>query len=299
MHKWVLLAVLLASAALFSSSLKAEDTLQFPRIRQLQDLVRRASDSRYKDQKGLLGQDAFTAGFSAGYTSDYYWRGFKLFKSDMLWRGDAYVNVYGFEGSVWAIWDAARKKTRPLEVDYRFRYKFEIEGALISVGYTFYDFSGSDGDLGARSQGFGRKELEQFPGHRFPPSIHELHFMLTYFTSVLQSGGANLRYTLNYWQRIDDEGSRWESTISLFVDSPGFTVFGDYFEITTTTIYQHRYLTNRTGFQGQINSARVVYNLDKYGIFPMFFQLEVHYYVAFDDDFVDGFYFGGSVNFRF
>ncbi|MCB9894075.1 MAG: hypothetical protein H6839_06495 [Planctomycetes bacterium] len=265
----------------------------------MQDLVRRASDSRYKDEGGLLGQDAFSAGFSAGYISDYYWRGFKLFDSDLLVRGDAYVNVYGFEASVWAMWDAGRDKYRPTEVDYRFRYKFEIEGALISVGYTWYDFSGSDGDLGRRDQGFGRQPLKQFPNDKFPASIHELHIMLTYFTSVLQSEGANLRYTLNYWQRLDDEGSRWESSISLFVDSPTFTVFGDYFEITTTTIYQHRYLTNRSEFQGQISSARVVYNLDKYGIFPMFIQLEAHYYIAFDDDYVDGFYFGGSLNFRF
>ncbi|MCA8914053.1 MAG: hypothetical protein KDB90_01475 [Planctomycetes bacterium] len=299
MHKWCFFAVVLAAAVLVSDSLRAEDTLQFPRIRQMQDLVRRASDSRYKDEGGLLGQDAFSAGFSAGYISDYYWRGFKLFDSDLLVRGDAYVNVYGFEASVWAMWDAARDKYRPTEVDYRFRYKFEIEGALISIGYTYYDFSGSDGDLGRRDQGFGRQPLKQFPDDRFPPSIHELHIMLTYFTSVLQSEGANLRYTLNYWQRLDDEGSRWESSISLFVDSPTFTVFGDYFEITTTTIYQHRYLTNRSEFQGQISSARVVYNLDKYGIFPMFIQLEAHYYIAFDDDYVDGFYFGGSVNFRF
>ena len=60
-----------------------------------------------------------------------------------------------------------------------------------------------------------------------------------------------------------------------------------------------RYLTNRSEFQGQISSARLVYNLDKYNLFPMFIQLEAHYYVAFDDDYVDGFYFGGSVNFRF
>ncbi|MCA8910720.1 MAG: hypothetical protein KDB82_03360 [Planctomycetes bacterium] len=265
----------------------------------MQDLVQRATDSRYKDQKGLLGQDAFTAGFSAGYISDYYWRGFRLYDSDLLVRGDAYVNVYGFEGSAWAMWDAGRDSYRPLEADYTLRYKFEIEGALISVGYTYHDFSGSDGDLGARSQGFGRKQLEQFPDNKFPNSIHELHIMLTYFTSVLQSEGANLRYTLNYWQRLDDEGSRWESSVSLFVDSPTFTIFGDYFEITTTTIYQHRYLTNRSEFQGQISSARLVYNLDKYNLFPMFIQLEAHYYVAFDDDYVDGFYFGGSVNFRF
>src|SRR5690606_36921429 len=139
----------------------------------------------------------------------------------------------------------------------------------------------------------------QFPDDRFPPSIHELHIMMTYFTSVLQSEGANLRYTLNYFQRLDDEGMRIESTVSLFVDIPGFTILGDYFELSTTTIYQHRYLTNRSEFQGQITTGRIVYNLDKYNIFPMFFQLEAHYFVAFDNEYVDGFYFGASVNFRF
>lgn len=299
MLKWVSLSFVAVVAMLFSNGLRAEDTLQFPRIRQMQDLVQRATDSRYKDSEGLLGQDAFTFGFSAGYTSDYFWRGFKLYDSDLLLRGDAYVNIYGFEASAWGIWDLAREQLRPLEADYRLRYKFEIEGALISVGYTLYDFSGSDGDLGARSQGFGREQLKQFPDNEFPNTIHELHLMLTYFTSVLQSEGANLRYTLNYFQRLDDEGSRFESSVALFVDSPTFTIFGDYFEITTTTIYQHRYLTNRSEFQGQISTARLIYNLDKYNLFPVFFQLEAHYFVAFDDDYVDGFYFGGSVNFRF
>jgi hypothetical protein len=299
MHKWFVLTILALAALTFCDTIRAEDQLQFPRIRQLQDMVRRAGDSRYKDQEGLLGQDAFTAGFSAGYISDYYWRGFRLFNEDLLLRGDAYVNLYGFEASVWTLWDPNRESYRPLEADYRFRYNFEIEGALISVGYTFFDFSGSDGDLGARDQGFGREPLKQFPDDRFPPSIHELHIMVTYFTSVLQSEGANLRYTLNYFQRLDDEGSRIESTVSLFVDSPTFTVFGDYFEITTTTIYQHRYLTNRSEFQGELTTARIVYNLDKYNIFPMFIQLEAHYYIAFDDDYVDGFFFGGSINFRF
>jgi hypothetical protein len=299
MLKWFVVTVLALSAITFGDALKAEDQLQFPRLRQLQDMVRRAGDSRYKDQEGLLGQDAFTLGFSAGYISDYYWRGFRLFNEDLLVRGDAYVNLYGFEASVWTLWDPTRESYRPLEADYRFGYNFEIEGALIRVGYTFFDFSGSDGDLGARDQGFGRKPLEQFPDDRYPPSIHELHIMVTYFTSVLQSEGANLRYTLNYFQRLDDEGSRIESTVSLFVDSPTFTIFGDYFEITTTTIYQHRYLTNRSEFQGELTTARIVYNLDKYNIFPMFIQLEAHYYVAFDDDYVDGFFFGGSINFRF
>ena len=299
MLKWFALTILALSALTFCDALKAEDQLQFPRLRQLQDMVRRAGDSRYKDDEGLLGQDAFTAGFSAGYISDYYWRGFRLFNEDLLLRGDAYVNIYGFEASVWTLWDANRESYRPLEADYRFRYSFEIEGALVSIGYTLFDFAGSDGDLGARNQGFGKKQLEQFPDDRFPPSIHELNIMVTYFTSVLQSEGANLRYTLNYFQRLDDEGSRIESTVSLFVDSPSFTIFGDYFEITTTTIFQHRYLTNRSEFQGELTTARIVYNLDKYGIFPMFIQLEAHYYVAFDDDYVDGFFFGGSINFRF
>ena len=299
MHKWLILSVLILATVFSAGTLQAEDTLQFPRIRQMQDLVKRASDSRYKDSQGLLGQDAFTAGFSAGYISDHYWRGFKLFKQDLLLRGDAYVNVYGFEASVWGIWDINREQLRPLQADYRFRYNFELEGAVISVGYTFYDFSGSDGDLGSRDQGFGDKELQQFPDDRFPPSVHELHIMMTYFTSVLQSEGANLRYTLNYFQRLDDEGMRIESTVSLFVDSPGFTILGDYFELSTTTIYQHRYLTNRSEFQGQITTGRIVYNLDKYNIFPMFFQLEAHYFVAFDNEYVDGFYFGASVNFRF
>lgn len=299
MYKWLSLLAVLLFGLVGAQSLKAEGTDYFPRIRQMQDLVRRAGDSRYRDKQGLLGQEAFTFGFGAGYQSDYYWRGFQLFNEDALFYGDAYVNVYGFEASVWGMWDVTREQNRPLEVDYRFRYKFEIEGALLSIGYTFYDFSGSDGDLGRRNQGFGRKPLEQFPDDRFPPSMHELHIMMTYFTSVLQSEGANLRYTLNYFQRLDDEGSRIESTVSLFVDSPNFTIFGDYIELNTTTVYQHRYLTNRSEFQGQTSTIRLVYNLDKYGIFPMFFQLEASYYVAFDDDYVDGFYFGGKVEFRF
>src|SRR5262245_36393992 len=87
------LALLLACGA----ALYAEETGYFPRMRQTQDLVRQAGDSRYRDPSGLLGQQAFTAGFRAGYISDYFWRGFKLYDSDMLWHGDAYVNVYGFE----------------------------------------------------------------------------------------------------------------------------------------------------------------------------------------------------------
>lgn len=299
MPKAFLYLLLLTVAVSASPALLAEDTLMFPRVRQLQDMVQRTRDTRYRDDNSLLGNEAFTAGFSAGYISDYYWRGFKLFDSDGLVRGDAYVNVYGFEGSVWAMWDLARDKMRPTQVDYRLRYQFEIEGALISVGYTWYDFSGSDGSIGRRDQGFGRKPLRDFPKDKMSSSVHELHLMMTYFTSVIQSEGANLRYTINYFQRLDDEGSRIESTVSFFVDSPHFTIFGDYFEVTTTTVYQHRYLTNDSHFQGQTMTARLVYNLQKYGYFPVFFQLEAHYYLAFHKDYVDGFYFGGTVNFRF
>lgn len=292
-------ACLLTFLLLGAGALCAEEPNYFPRVRMTQDLVQRASDSRYKDSGGLLGQEEFTLGFSAGYTSDYYWRGFRLYDSDLLVRGDAYVNVYGFEASVWGIWDFAREQMRPLEVDYRFRYNFEIEGAQIAIGYTLFDFSGSDGDIGRKDQGFGKHPLRDFPENRFKPAIHELSLMMSYFTSILQEGGANLRYTLIVNQRLDDEGTRIDSVVTMFVDSPQFTIFGDYFEISTTTTYQHRYLTNRTGFQGQTTSGRMVYNLDKYGIFPMFFQIDAGYYVAFDNDFVDGFYFGGSVNFRF
>lgn len=292
----------LALAALLiglGTSLSAEEPNYFPRLRQTQDLVRQAGDSRYRDPRGFMGQAPFTAGFSAGYVSDYYWKGFRLYDSDMLWKGDAYVNIFGFEASVWGMWDFTREQQRPLEVDYRFNYYFELEGALITAGYTFYDFSGSDGDLGKRSQGFGKKPLEDFPDNKFPPSIHELQIMMSYFTSVIQEGGANLRYTLDVRQRLDDEGTRIDSTISMFVDSPQFTIFGDYFELGTTTTYQHRYLTNRSSFQGETVYGRAVYNLHKYGIFPVFFQLDASYYIALDDDFVDGFYFGASVNFRF
>lgn len=292
-------AVVLLLAAVSAPSLYAEDQLMFPRLRTLQDMVNRTRDTRYRDDRGLMGQDAFTAGFSAGYTSDYFWRGFKLFDGDLLLRGDAYVNVYGFEASVWGMWDLAREQARPTEMDYRFRYQFELEGALLSIGYTYFDFSGSDGSIGRRDQGFGAKPLKDFPDDRMSPSVHELQIMMTYFTSVIQSEGANLRYTLNYFQRLDDEGSRFESTVSFFVDSPMFTIFGDYIEITTTTVYQHRYLTNDSHFQGQTFSARLVYNLHKYGMFPLYFQLEAHYYLAFEADYVDGFWFGGSVNFRF
>jgi hypothetical protein len=297
MRRFLVLFVVLAGLGI--TGLHAEDVLTFPRLRTLQDMVQRTRDSRYRDDTGLLGQDAFSAGFSVGYISDYYWRGFKLFDGDLLTRGDAYVNIYGFEASVWGMWDFGREQIRPTEVDYRFRYQFELEGALLSVGYTYYDFSGSDGSIGRRDQGFGDKPLKDFPDDKMSPGVHELQLSMTYFTSVIQSEGANLRYTLNYFQRLDDEGSRFESTLSFFVDSPQFTVFGDYFEITTTTVYQHRYLTNESHFQGQTFSARLIYNLHKYGLFPLFFQLEAHYYLAFEKDYVDGFFFGGSVNFRF
>lgn len=299
MVRRIAIVCLLVIAGIAADTVRAEEFHYFPRLRQMQDLVSRTQGSRYRDRSGLLGQEAFTAGFSAGYLSDYYWRGFNLFDSSSLFRGDAYVNVFGFEASVWGMWDAARENLRPVEVDYRFRYKFELEGAQMSFGYTFYDFSGSDGGLGKRSQGFGKQPFKELNGGRFPPGIHELHFHLTYFTSLLQEEGANLRYTINYWQRVDEEGSRIESTVSMFVNSPNFTIFGDYFEISTTTIYQHRYLTDRSSFQGQLNSAKMVYNLEKYRLFPMFIVLEFNYYVGFHKDLVDGFYFGGSVNFRF
>jgi hypothetical protein len=293
-----LLLLVLLMGGMFAPCLFAEDQLQFPRLRTMQDLVERARDTRYRDPRGLLGQDAFTAGFSAGWTSDYYWRGFKLFDSNLLFRGDAYVNVYGFEASVWGLWDLERDQQRPLEVDYRFRYQFELEGGQMSVGYTYFDFSGSDGDIGTREQGF-RRGVQDFPGNKMTPGVHELQVMLSYFTSVIQSEGANLRYTLNYFQRLDDEGSRVESTITFFVDSPHFTIFGDYFEISTTTVFQHRYLTDDTGFHGQLISGRAVYNLHKYRMLPVFFQIEGHYYVPFETQHRGGFFFGGSVNLRF
>lgn len=291
---------LLCAALLFSASkLRAEEEDYFPRLRYLQDLIERASGTKFRDDSGILGQEAFTFGASAGYQSDYYWRGFQLYDSDLLFKGDAYINVYGIEASAWGMWDLARSNNRPVEADYRIRYQFELEGALVSAGYTFFDFSGSDATLGRKRQGFGKNELESFPDDKFPATIHELQVGFTYFTSVIQSSGANLRFTMNYFQRLDDEGSRVESSISLFVDSPQFTVFGDFFELITTNIYQHRYLNNYSGFQGQLSTARAVYNLDKYRIAPIFIVLEAKYYVAFDKDFVDGFFFGGSVHIRF
>lgn len=283
----------------FGVSLYAEEMNYFPRMRQTQDLVRQASDSRYRDPRGFMGQEPFIAGFRAGYISDYYWRGFRLFDQDLLFHGDAYVNLYGFEFSAWGLWDMGREQSRPLEVDYRFNYFFELEGALLGIGYTFFDFSGSDGDIGRKDQGFGDQPLRDFPDNRFSPSVHEMHLFMSYFTSVIQEGGANLRYTLNIFQRLDDEGTRFDSTIAMFVDSPTFTIFGDYIEIGTTTTYQHRYLTNRSGFQGEYVNVRLVYNLHKYGVFPMFIQLDAWYYIAFQKDLVDGFYFGATLNLRF
>jgi hypothetical protein len=299
MRRFLLVLLVPVMAGLFAPEVQAEDQLQFPRLRQLQDMLRQAGDGRYQDSRGLFGQDVFTMGFSAGYISDHYWRGFRLFDSDLLFRGDAYVSIYGFEASFWGLWDVGREQNRPLQADYRFRYSFEFEGALVTAAYTWYDFSGSDGDLGTRRQGFGRNPLRQFPGDRFPPSIHELNINMTYFTSVLQEGGANLRYTLDFKQRLDGEGTRIESIVSFFVDSPQFTIFGDYIEVATTTTYQHRYLTDRSHFQGQQFTARLVYNLDKYNMFPVFFLLEAHYVVAFHSDLVDGFHFGASMHFRF
>lgn len=290
--------LLFATAGFVSPALFAEDNLNFPRLRTIFDMVQRTRDTRYRDSSGLLGQDAFSGGFSAGWTSDHYWRGFRLFDSSLLFRGDAYINMYGFEASVWGLWDLDREQQRPLQVDYRLRYQFELEGALMSVGYTYYDFSGSDGDIGYEKQGF-RNGVRDFPDNRMTPGVHELHLMMTYFTSVIQSEGANLRYTLNLFQRLDNEGTRVENTISFFVDSPQFTVFGDYFEIATTSVYQHRYLSNDAHFQGQTVTGRMVYNLHKYNVLPLFFQIEGHYFIAFHNQYRDGFYFGGSVSVRF
>ena len=292
--------IALVFAALVACEVAAEETHYFPRLRQMQDLVQMARGSAHNDRRGLLGQEPFTAGFGAGWVSDYYWRGFKLFNlsDSTLFRGDAYLNVYGFEASVWGMWDLKREQKRPTEVDYRFRYKFEFEGALTSVGYTFYDFSGSDGSLGRRDQGFGKTPLADFPEDKFPAGIHEFHLHMTYFQSAIQADAANLRFSLNYWQRLDDEGTRIESTIAFFVDIGEFSVFGDYLEIATTSIYQHRYLTNRTGFQGELSAARLVYNLEKYQLIPVYIVLEVNYFLGFHKDLVDGFYFGANINVR-
>lgn len=285
--------------SLASATLCAEEIDYFPRIRTIQDLVERASNSKYRDKTAILGNELFSAGASVGYISDYYWRGFRLFNDDLLFRGDAYVNIYGIEASVWTMYNFNRNSFRPTETDLRLRYQFEIEGTLISVGYTFFDFSGSDGSLGKRNQGFGKNAPKEFPDDRFPNQIQELQLSASYFPSVLQAGGVNLLFTINYFQRLDDEGSRIESSVTVFVDSPQFTIFGDYFSITTTNTYQHRYLTNRSAFQGQTTHARLVYNLEKYRIAPIFFMLEGMYYAGFHKDLVDGFYFGVSMHLRF
>lgn len=299
MNRSYSLALLALVSVMCLAPLAAEEQNYFPRTRMTQDLILKAGDSRYRDPRGLLGQGAFSAGARAGYISDYYWRGFKLYDQDLLLHGDAYLNIYGFEISAWGIWDANREKNRPLEADYRFNYFFELEGSLIGLGYTFFDFAGSDGDIGRKTQGFGDKPLRDFPDDKFPASIHEAHIMFSTFAGLLQEGGANLRYTLNLHQRLDDEGTRVDNVISLFVDGPSFTVFGDYFEIGTTTTYQHRYLTNDAYFQGQTVHGRAVYNLHKYGIAPLFIQIDAWYYVAFHKELVDGFYFGATLNLRF
>ncbi len=290
---------LLLLISIASGTVCAEDIDYLPRTRTIQDLVERASNSKYKDNEAILGNELFSAGASIGYISDYYWRGFRLFNDDLLFRGDAYVNIYGIEASAWTMYNLNRNSFRPTETDLRLRYQFEIEGTIISLGYTFYDFSGSDGSLGKPNQGFGKNAPEEFPDDRFPNQIHEVQLSASYFPSVLQAGGVNLLFTVNYFQRIDDEGSRVESSVTLFVDSPQFTIFGDYFAITTTNTYQHRYLTNRSGFQGQTTHAKIVYNLDKYRIAPIFFTIEGIYYAGFHKDLVDGFYFGFTINIRF
>lgn len=291
--------ILFAICIPFAGQAQAENMHHLPRLRQIQDLLKRATGSRYNDRKGLLGNQAFTAGVAAGYISDYYWRGFQLFNDDLLTYGDAYVNIYGVEANVWGMWNFNREQQRPTEMDYRIRYQFEIEGTIVSLGYCFYDFSGSDGSLGKRNQGFGNKGKEVFPDNRFPSGIHELQLHMTYFTSVLQQQGVNLMFSANYFQRVDDEGSRIEASVTLFVDNPTFTILGDYFSITTTDVYQHRYLTNRSGFQGQTTHARIVYNLEKYRMAPLFIVLEAIYYAGFNKELVDGFYWGASVNLRF
>ncbi len=298
MRHCCILVVLLSLCCIAPTQLHAETPNDLPRLRQIQDLIKRATGTRYRDKK-TLGNEEFSAGLAAGYTSDYYWRGFRLFNDDLLFYGDAYVNFYGVEASVWGMLDFGREQQRPTEMDYRLRYQFEIEGTIISVGYCFYDFSGSDGDLGKRNQGFGRNGRKEFPDDKYPASIQEIQLHMTYFTSVLQQQGVNLMFSTNLFQRIDDEGTRIEISVTLFVDNPTFTILGDYFSLTTTDVYQHRYLTNRSGFQGQTTQARIVYNLEKYRMAPLFIVLEADYYTAFNKDFVDGFYFGASVNLRF
>ncbi|MCC6573191.1 MAG: hypothetical protein IT462_05305 [Planctomycetes bacterium] len=291
--------MLLALCTVLGENLQAEPMHYLPRLRQIQDLVKRATGSRYNDKRGALGNSEFSAGLALGYTSDYYWRGFQLFDSDLLMYGDGYVNIYGVEASVYGLMDFGSERQRPKEMDYRLRYQFEIEGTIVSVGYCFYDFSGSDGGLGKKDQGFGNQGKEVFPDNRFPSGIQEVQLHMTYFTSVLQQQGVNLQFAANIFQRIDDEGTRIETSVTLFVDNPTFTIFGDYFSLTTTDVYQHRYLTNRSGFQGQTTHARIVYNLEKYRMAPLFIVLEAIYYAGFHKDLVDGFYFGVNVNLRF
>ncbi|MDC1142704.1 hypothetical protein OAU50_06405 [Planctomycetota bacterium] len=288
------LLLLLVSAS--SATLHAEDQLQYPRVRTLQDMIKQASgDSRYKDGSN----DMLSLGFSAGWQNEFAYRDFKLFDSGLLFDGDAYVNFMGVEASAWAMWDLDNDRDRPVLAVYSARYKFHLEGALMSLGYKFNDFSGSDGDLGSEKQGFGKNGLLDFPDNKFPSSLHEAHLMMSYFTGAIQETGANMRFSLNYWQRLDDEGSRVEMTVALFVNENTFTIFGDFIEIATTTTFQHRYLNNNDGFPGQMTSGRIVYDLDKYNIFPMFIQLDIHYFVAFDKEYADGLYFGASANVKF
>ena len=117
--------ILLVALSIGAGTLCAEDIDYFPRVRSIQDLIERASGSQYKDNTTLLGNELFSAGAGVGYTSDYYWRGFRLFNDDLLFRGDAYINVYGFEASVWTMYNLNRSSLRPTETDYRFRYQFD------------------------------------------------------------------------------------------------------------------------------------------------------------------------------
>lgn len=80
---------LLALLSLCAGTVCAEEIDYLPRVRTIQDLVERASNSKYKDKNTILGNELFSAGASLGYTSDYYWRGYRLFNDDLLFRGDA------------------------------------------------------------------------------------------------------------------------------------------------------------------------------------------------------------------
>ena len=95
MFRWTNFALCFISLSLFCSALCAENIDYFPRVRSIQDLVERASGSKYKDKTTLLGNELFSFGASAGYTSDYYWRGYQLFNEDLLAYADGYVNIYG------------------------------------------------------------------------------------------------------------------------------------------------------------------------------------------------------------